>query len=103
MQREVMNAPKDTLVDHKNRNRLDNRKENLRLCTNQQNLQNREAQRNNKLRNKGVHWRKDIKKFHARIQVNGRKINLGYFNVLGDADSAYRNAEEKYFGEFARK
>ena len=30
------------------------------------------------------------------------KVGLGYFNVLGDADSAYRIAEEKYFGEFTR-
>lgn len=42
------------------------------------------------------------KKFCARIGLDGRSIFLGSFCVLGDADSAYRIAEEKYFGKFAR-
>ena len=90
-------------IDHHNGDGLDNRKENLRICTNQQNSSNRRhPHKNNKLGIKGVSWRKDQKKFQSAIQVNGENIHLGYFNVLGDADSAYRKAEEKYFKEFAR-
>mgnify|MGYP001561659861 CR=1 FL=1 len=103
MHREIMNAPKGTQVDHKNGNGLDNRKGNLRLATHQQNMFNQVKSRNdNKLGIKGVHWSKAKKKFVAQIKANGKKIHLGYFNVMGDADSAYRKAEEKYFGEFAR-
>ena len=57
--------------------------------------------KNNKLGIKGVHWDRNAKKFRAQIHVNKKQIHLGCFNVLGDADSAYRKAEEKYFGEFA--
>lgn len=103
MHREILNAPKGILCDHKNGNGLDNRRDNLRPCTRQENARNRKfAQKNNRLGIKGVHWREDIKKFQSQIQVNGKKIKLGYFNILGDADSAYRIAEEKCFGEFAR-
>ena len=103
MHREIMNAPKGMQVDHHNGNGLYNLKKNLRLATNQQNQFNRKhPQKNNKLGIKGVQWHKRIKKFTAQIRINGNKIHLGYFNVLGDADSAYRIAEDKYFGEFAR-
>lgn len=104
MHRVIMNASKGNQVDHRFGNGLDNRKENLRMCTNQQNAHNRkQPQKNNKLGIKGVCWDEKLKKFKAGIKFNGKSIHLGYFNVLGDADSAYRIAEEKYFGEFARK
>jgi len=61
------------------------------------------ANKNNKLGIKGVCWHKGARKFQSQIIYYGEKIYLGCFNVLGDADSAYRISEEKYFGEFARK
>ena len=104
MHREILNAPLNIQVDHINGNGLDNRKENLRLCTHQQNQHNKKhPQKNNKFKIKGVHYCKNLNKFRARIGFNNKSIHLGYFNVLGDADSAYRIAEEKYFGEFVRK
>lgn len=103
MHREILNAPPGMHCDHINSDGLDNRKENLRLCTQQQNMCNkRNAYRNNKSGIKGVSWNKKQKKFVAQIQLGGKKIHLGSYNVLGDADSAYRIAEEKYFGDFAR-
>ena len=104
MHREIMNIIGDIKkVDHINGNGLHNLKENLRVGTHQQNMCNRKLpHKNNKLSIKGVRNLPGSKKFHARITVNGKEIHLGYFNVLGDADSAYRIAEEKYFGEFAR-
>jgi len=103
MHREIMNAPNGIQVDHRDRNKINNCKYNLWFATNQQNLFNREMQKNNKLRIKGVHWRTGVKKFHAQIKVGGKKVFLGLFHVMGDADSVYRIAEEKYFKEFARK
>lgn len=103
MHREIMAAPKGIQVDHRNGDGLDNRKENLRLCNNQQNQRNKiNANKNNKLKIKGVCWDNSKKKFQAYIGVNGKAIHLGFFNVLGDADSAYRIAEEKYFDDFVR-
>ena len=104
MHRIIINAPKHLQVDHVNGDGLDNRKENLRLCTHQENHFNiKNTHKNNKLRTKGITWHKTIKKFRAQIMINKKAIHLGYFNVMGDADSAYRIAEEKYFGKFARK
>lgn len=101
MHREILNARNSIEVDHRNGNGLDNQKGNLRFCTRQQNSFNRNHPcKNNKLTVKGV-W-KVSNKFRAQIMVDGNSIHLGYFNVLGDADSAYRIAEEKYFGNFAR-
>ena len=103
MHREIMNAYKGDQVDHRNGDGLDNQKYNLRLATNQQNQFNqKKAHKDNKLGIKGVRWEERRKKFTAQIQINGKSIHLGCFNVLGDADSAYRIAEEKHFGEFAR-
>lgn len=103
MHREIMNAPKGIQVDHRNGNGLYNCKENLRFATNRQNCFNqKKPHKNNKLGIKGVHWNKKKKKFIAQIRIGDKKVHLGYFNVMGDADSAYRIAEEKYFGEFAR-
>lgn len=104
MHREIINAPKNMQVDHIDGNTLNNCRLNLRLCTNQQNAFNRiHAQKNNKLGIKGVSWHKRNKKFQSRIKVNGKEICLGYYNIIGDADSAYRKAEIKYFGDFARR
>ena len=103
MHRVIMSSSYGIEVDHRNGNTLDNRKENLRHCVCAENVKNRKfSQKNNKIGIKGVYWRSDIKKFRTEIQVDGKQIYLGYFDVLGDADSAYRIAEEKYFGEFAR-
>lgn len=104
MHREILNTQKETFVDHIDGNGLNNCKENLRLCTVQENAFNRKhATKANSLGIKGVDLCKDKKKFRATITVNCKTIHLGYYNVLGDADSAYRKAEKKHFGEFVRK
>ena len=103
MHREILSVPEEFYTDHVDGNGLNNLKSNLRLATNQENMQNKkQPHRNNKLGIKGVHWNKREEKFVAHIQFNNKRIHLGYFNVLGDADSDYRKAEEKYFGEFVR-
>ncbi len=104
MHREILNITIGIQGDHRSGDGLDNRRENLRFCTNQQNAFNQKnPHKDNKLGIKGVRRCEDRKKFQARIKIDGKQIHLGCFNVMGDADSAYRIAEEKYFGEFARK
>lgn len=103
MHREIVNAPKHMQVDHINGNSLDNRKTNLRLCSNKQNNYNKKnPNKSNKLKIKGVYFHNKKKKFIAQIQIDKKNIHLGQFNVLGDADSAYRKAEDKYYGKFSR-
>lgn len=93
-------------VDHRNLDRLDNRIDNLRLATNQQNAANRRALRNNRLGIKGVgistlRVRKP-QRYRARIRVNDRLIHLGYFATPEAALAAYDSAARLHFGEFAR-
>ena len=89
-------------IDHKNGNGLDNRKENLRFATHQQNMSNR---RNNKLNGyKGVYFHnhgKRRKRWVASIQEKLKKIFLGRFFKPEEAAVAYNEAAKKYFGEFA--
>ena len=104
MHREIMDASKGHEIDHINGDGLYNLKTNMRFCTCQQNQFNQTlARRDNKLGIKGVCWHKKAKKFQAAIRINGTKIYLGIYAVLADADHAYRAAEIKYFGEFARQ
>lgn len=91
------------IVDHINRNGFDNRKQNLRLCTPQQNCMNKSIQNNNTSGTPGVSWRKDRKKWRAFITINGKQIPLGNYIEKDDAIAARKAAEEKYFGEFAPK
>ncbi len=105
MHREIMNAQAGVIIDHKFSDGLDNRKENLRPCTPQQNGFNKKhpSKRNSNTGIKGVSWNSVRRKFQATIGFNGAPVILGYFTVLADADQAYRVAEIKYFGEFARE
>ncbi len=78
--------------DHINRDRLDNRRENLRPATHAENLHNTGPQRNNKSGVKNVHW--DHGKWVACIQRQGHKIELGRFDNLESAAAAVQKAVE---------
>ena len=87
--------------DHKNRNGLDNRRENLRACTPLQNSRNRGISKNNISGFKGVSFIASINKWRARITANGKSKFLGYFTSKELAACAYDLAAKKLFGEFA--
>lgn len=89
-------------VDHKNMDRLDNRRENLRPCTQSQNLANSKKRPHNTSGFKGVNWHTGTKAWAARIGVENKRIFLGYFNTAEEAAKAYDTAAKKYFGEFSR-
>ena len=88
-------------TDHINGITLDNRKINLRICTNSQNQMNKKVQINNKNGLKGVSFNKEKKKYEVSITIKGNKIFLGYYFNPIDAAKAYNEAAIKYFGEFA--
>ena len=92
----------DVSVDHKNGNGLDNRRENLRVCTQANNALNRAINKNNSTGYPGVRWYESRKKFRADIQFNKRKISLGYFDDAVKASEAYDAKAKELFGEFYR-
>lgn len=89
-------------VDHINGDKTDNRWCNLRVATRSLNSANRGAQRNNTTGLKGVTWFKRRSKFVAGVKVNGRRMNLGYFDTAEEAHAAYCEAARNYFGEYAK-
>lgn len=96
-----MDAPDGMHVDHINGDGLDNRRENLRVCSPMQNLWNSKKQTNTS-GFKGVTKRASDKAFIARIRVNYKLISLGSFADPIDAAKAYDAAARAHFGEFAR-
>lgn len=87
-------------VDHINGNRLDNRKENLRPVTRQQNSFNRVGRVGRKF--KGVCWHKQHKAWRAYIVLNGKQKHLGLFDNREQAAVKYNEAAKMLYGEFAR-
>lgn len=101
MHRLVINAPAEKQVDHINGNRLDNRKNNLRLVNSAQQSWNKRPRG----RFKGVSMR-PINKYPSRlwqasIKFNGKQFYLGDFKSKKAAASAYNAAAKKYFGKYA--
>jgi len=101
MHRFIMGVPRNGyIVDHKNHETLDNRKENLRICNRHENAWN---QKTEEVKFKGVsfcYWSK-INPFSAHIAINSKLIHLGYFKTQEDAALAYDKKAVELFGEFA--
>lgn len=87
------------IVDHINRNKLDNRKANLRSATHGQNMINSGLRKDNKSGYKGVFQNK--KSYQARIRLNGKRVYIGVYKDPVEAALAYDEAAKKYHGEFA--
>lgn len=102
MHDQIMNPPAGLIVDHRNQQGLDNRRENLRICTHSQNLQNMRIPKSNKSGFKGVSWHVVGHKWQACIRVNGKTLYLGLFADLIEAAHAHDRAAREHFGQFAR-
>lgn len=102
MHRLLAGVSSGVLVDHKNRNGLDNRRENLRACTRAQNLWNKKRPSTNTSGLKGATFEARRKKWVARIWVAGKAHHLGYFLTKEEAHAAYVDAGKRLHGEFAR-
>jgi len=89
-------------IDHIDGNSLNNRKSNLRFCTQMENSRNQSIKSNNTSGYKGVSWSKSMRKWEASISPNYKRIVLGYFINKIEAAIAYNEAAIKYFGRFAK-
>lgn len=83
-------------LDHANRNRLDNRRANLRLATQAQNCQNITPRRGTSSCFRGVSWAKRERMWRAYLNVNRRQHGLGYFALEEDAAQAAADARALY-------
>lgn len=101
MHRFLLGASPEQLVDHINGNGLDNRRENIRLCTKADNQRNQRRNSKNTTGYKGVSFDKARGKYIASIQVLGTQIHLGRFSTAEEASKAYEEAASRYHGEFA--
>lgn len=98
MHTQLMNPPKGREVDHINRNKLDNRKSNLRVVSKSINRFNTGMLPNNTSGVKGVVWDKINSKWRSQIQVMGKGLSLGRFSNMDDAIKSRLKAERKYYG-----
>jgi len=108
MHRLILGCSEKETGDHKNRNTLDNRRDNLRKCNVTQNCQNATRRKDNSSGFKGVipmTWKNKTKattfRWIASIRSNGERIHLGCFTTPEEAAKAYDMAARKYHGEFA--
>lgn len=92
----------DPECDHINTVKNDNRWFNLRKATREQNAANRNANSTSWTGRKGVTWDKRNSKWMAKLEIDGRTVNLGRFSSIDDAAAAYADGAKKHFGDFAR-
>jgi hypothetical protein len=97
----ITNCTKDKMVDHINGDTLDNRKCNLRVCSNQENSMNSKSYKNSSSNFKGVTWHKKANKWAASIMKDYKTIYLGLFENEMDAALVYNGAAKYLFKEFA--
>lgn len=87
-------------VDHIDRIKNNNSWDNLRDCSNSENLRNRIAPKNNSSGIKGVGWHKKTNKWVARCRVNYKEIYIGLFLTKNEAETAYLEFTKQRYGEF---
>ena len=91
-------SKRDRLVDHIDQDKLNNRKSNFRIVTDSESQQNRSKYEGEYTSPYvGVYWKKEYGKWAAQINVNKRRLHLGYFMTIEEAYRARLSAEEQYF------
>jgi hypothetical protein len=96
----ILKTTRGIIGDHKDHNGLNNQRQNLRICTNQQNAFNSRP-KGGSSQYKGVSWHTRDKFWYARIRYNGRLLHLGRFNNEICAAKAYDRKAKELFNDFA--
>jgi hypothetical protein len=102
LHRHILNYTGGDLVDHINNNPLDNRKNNLRIVTHQQNNMNKSSKKNSSSKYIGVRFHKKSNKWEANIYFNNKLKYLGIFKTEIEAAKARDLATKEYFGEYGK-
>lgn len=89
-------------IDHDNRDKLDNRIENLRACTQSENMRNATIRRSSRSGLKNVTWSNQCKKWVVHLTLNERLTHIGVFEDKELAALVALEARDKYYGQFAR-
>ena len=100
MHRLILQAPKGKECDHINNNKLDNRRENLRLCTREENSRNRKLFKN-ATGYKGVYFDKDSEVYYAQVKFRGQTICGGRSKDVKVSAAYYNKVAVELHGEFA--
>lgn len=85
MHRFIMNPPDDLVIDHINHNRLDNRRFNLKVCTQFENSQNRF---HSNVTSGNVYSNKNVTKWYACNRIDGKRVCSKYYDTYEEADNA---------------
>ncbi len=93
---------RDDFIEHKNGNKLDNRRENLSPITRSEAVQRSKTSLSNTSGYKGVNYNKNRNKWQARIKFHGQTKSLGYYHTPEEAAKAYNKAATELYGENAR-
>ena len=101
MHRVLTGCPDGLEVDHINRNKLDNRKCNLRIVTRQQNMFNKSGYTGSSSKYKGVSWHSKDRTWHAQIRLDNEIHFLGAYGTEDIAAAAYNHFAILYFGDYA--
>lgn len=86
----IMQTKKGQVVDHINRNKLDNRKKNLRICSQSENMLNGGMWSHNSSGIRGVSRHSQMKKWRARVKIHGKEVHLGLFPTKKLASEALK-------------
>lgn len=87
MHRFIMNPPQDLVIDHINHDRLDNRRSNLKICTQLENSQNRTHA---KATHGNVYSNKNATKWYACNRIDGKQVRSKYYDTYEEAEEALR-------------
>lgn len=99
MHRFILNPHSSAIIDHKDRNPLNNQRDNLRLCTQSQNQKNRKPNINSSSAFKGI-TKTQQGKWRVRVTIDGVRTNFGTFSDEIEAVKMYDRVAKKYYGEY---
>jgi hypothetical protein len=99
LHRKLLNPPVGMVVDHKNGDKCNNKRSNLRICTQKENSQNQRRKKITSSIYQGVYYSKSTNKWRSRIMENGKGVHLGCFENEIDAAIAYDKNAIRIYGE----
>lgn len=102
LHRLIMGEPQEMEIDHKDGNPLNNRRNNLRICTHSENMKNMKIRINSKTGIRGVCWCNRKNKWRSYITSNNTTIHIGYYDDIEEAKTHRLEKQKELHGEYSR-